>query len=293
MLETLKSVLTETLKDSIGILPILFIAYLFMEMLERKTGEKTKNAIRKAGRMGPVYGSLLGALPQCGFSAAASSLYSGRVITLGTLIAVYLSTSDEMLPILISEKVDPLLIAKILGLKVLIGLVAGLLIDFLIRHTRGKKHLPQEPVIDTERVCEHDHCHSDHDSVWVSALKHTGKIMLFIIIVTLVLNGILAYVGPDVLSGLIINKPVIAELITGLIGLIPNCVSSVVITQLYIEGVIGFGPMMSGLLVGAGIGLLVLFRSNGDMKKNVSITGILYTIGVVSGVIIDLTGFTV
>lgn len=293
MTEIIKDILTDTFKDALGILPILFVAYLLMEMLERKTEAKTKDTIRKAGKMGPVYGAIIGALPQCGFSAAASSLYSGRVITVGTLIAVYLSTSDEMLPILISEKADPFVICKILGIKAIIGLVAGMVIDFAVRHTRGKKNLPPVPEIDTERVCEHDHCHSEHDGIWVSALKHTGKIMLFIVLVSLVLNSVLAYVGPETLSGLIINRPVVAEIITGLIGLIPNCAASVVITELYIEGVIGFGPMMSGLLVGAGIGLLVLFKSNGNIKKNVAITGILYTIGVVSGVIIDLTGFVV
>lgn len=293
MWNTVRDVLLDTLKDTAEILPVLFLAYLLMEFLERHMSERTTELVRQSGRFGPVVGSLLGAFPQCGFSAAASSLYAGRVITVGTLLAVYLSTSDEMLPILLSEQVAAGTILKILGLKVLIGLVGGLLVDFGARGTRKRRNQKLTDDMDIHHFCEHEHAHEEEDGVLLSALKHSLVILFWIFGVSLALNAVLALVGEDALAGLFVNWPVVGELIAGLVGLIPNCAASVVITQLYLEGVIGVGPMMSGLLVGAGIGLVVLFKSNEGVKRNVSIVGILYVLGVAAGILLDLLGVTV
>lgn len=237
--------------------------------------------MKKAGRFGPVIGGVLGIVPQCGFSAAASNLYAGRVISLGTLMAIYLSTSDEMLPILISEQVSFWLIVKILLAKAVIGMVAGLIIDFLLR----KKGLEQHEHI--HDICEHEHCHCEK-GIFRSALSHTAQITFFILIITFALNLILYFVGEDVLANLILSKPVVGPLLASLVGLIPNCAGSVVITQLYLEKVIGIGSAMAGLLTGSGVGLLVLFRVNHNRKENLRILGLLYGIGVLAGIVIEL-----
>lgn len=293
MWETLWDILLDTLKDTAEIIPVLFLAYLLMEFLERHMSERTTDLVRKSGRFGPIIGSVLGAFPQCGFSAAASSLYAGRVITVGTLLAVYLSTSDEMLPILLSEHVPAATILRILGLKVLVGLIAGLAVDFGARLTRKRRNQKLQDDMDIHHFCEHEHAHEEEDGIFVSALKHSLVILAWIFGVSLVLNGLIALVGEENLGGFVVNMPVVGELLAGLVGLIPNCAASVVITQLYLEGVIGVGPMMSGLLVGAGIGLVVLFKSNEGVKRNISIVAILYLIGVVAGILLDLLHVTV
>lgn len=293
MWETVWDILVDTLKDTAEIIPILFLAYLLMEFLERHLSERTTDLVRKSGRFGPVIGSVLGAFPQCGFSAGASSLYAGRVITVGTLIAVYLSTSDEMLPILLSEHVPAATILRILGLKVLVGILGGLAVDFGARATRKRRNQMLQDDMDIHHFCEHEHAHEEEDGILVSALKHSLVILAWIFGVSLVLNALIALVGEENLGGFVVNMPVVGELLAGLIGLIPNCAASVVITQLYLEGVIGVGPMMSGLLVGAGIGLVVLFKSNEGVKRNISIVAILYGIGVVAGIILDLLHVTV
>ncbi len=284
-------VLVDAGKDTLKIVPFLFLTYLLMEIIEHKTGERAKNVIKKSGKFGPFFGAVLGVVPQCGFSAAASSLYAGRIITVGTLMAVYLSTSDEMLPIFLSEQVPASVIFKVLGLKAAIGMIAGFLLDFCVRLVhKGKSH---DEDIEIGHLCEHDHCHCDEEGVLKSSVHHTLKITVFLFLVSLVLGLVISFVGEDTLSGFITNKPIIGEFIAGLIGLIPNCAASVVITQLYLEGALGFGGMMSGLLVGAGIGVLVLFRSNEDLKKNLKIVGILYGFGVVFGILIELLHISV
>ena len=293
MWDVIWDVLVDTAMDTVEIIPILFLAYLLMEFLERHMSDRTTELVRKSGRFGPVIGSLLGAVPQCGFSAAASSLYAGRVITVGTLLAVYLSTSDEMLPIFLSEQVPAGTILRILGLKVAVGLLAGLLVDFGARATRKRRNQKLVDDIAIDEFCEHEHAHEDEDGIWLSALKHSLVILGWIFGISLLLNGLIAAIGEENLGGLVVNMPVVGELLAGLVGLIPNCAASVVITQLYLEGVIGVGPMMSGLLVGAGIGLVVLFKSNRGVKRNLSIAGILYLIGVFAGIVIDLLGVTV
>lgn len=281
-------VIEEAIIDSIKILPFLFITYLIMEYIEHKTSEKSKNVIKKSGKFGPLIGSFLGVFPQCGFSVSATNLYAARVITLGTLIAVYLSTSDEMLPIFISEAVPVLTILKILGIKLIIGMIAGFLIDFSIR-IKNKDKQEENKIID---LCEKEHCHCEHGII-KSALKHTLNIFVFILLVTLIINIAIHFVGEETIAELLSGVPVLGPIVAGIIGLIPNCAASVILTQLYLENVISVATLISGLLVGAGVGLLVLFRTNKGLKQNLMITGLLYTIGVVSGILIELIGITI
>lgn len=273
-------VILDTLVDVVKLLPFLFLTYIVMEYLEHKTGDKTAALVRKAGKFGPVIGGFLGIVPQCGFSAAASNLYAGRVITLGTLMAIYLSTSDEMLPILISEQAPIGTILKILLGKAAIGIVAGLVIDLLLRGRNKEEH---EHIHD---MCEQEHCHCEKGIVR-SALSHTLQISLFILVITFALNLILFFVGEDALAGLIQNRRFAGPLLAGLVGLIPNCAGSVVITQLYLEKIIGIGAAFAGLLTGSGVGLLVLFRVNHDRKENLKILGLLYVIGVAAGIVME------
>ena len=278
-------VIEEAVIDSIKILPFLFITYLIMEYIEHKTSEKSKNIIKKSGKFGPFIGSLLGIFPQCGFSVSATNLYAGRVITLGTLIAVYLSTSDEMLPIFISEAVPVTTILKILGIKLIIGMIAGFIIDIVIR-IKNKNKQEENKIID---LCEKEHCHCEHGII-KSALKHTLNIFIFILLVTLIINIAIHFIGEEAIAGVLSGIPILGPVIAGVIGLIPNCAASVILTQLYLENVIGVATMISGLLVSAGVGLLVLFRTNKGLKENLKITALLYGIGVASGIIIELIG---
>lgn len=274
-------IILDSLIDSIKLLPFLFVTYLVMEYLEHKAGEKMQTAIRRSGKGGPVIGSILGVFPQCGFSAAASNLYAGRIITLGTLVAIYLSTSDEMLPIMISENVGIIMIAKILAFKVIVGMIAGFVIDFVFRK--------QEKNMQIEHLCEQHHCHCEK-GIWKSALHHTVEIFLYILIISLVLNLVIELIGEDVLGNLILNRPVVGELVAGLVGLIPNCAASVIITQLYLKGVLGAGAMIAGLLAGSGVGILVLLRVNDNRKENLRIIGLVYVIGVAVGIVTELFG---
>ena len=278
-------VLLDTVLDSVRLLPFLFLTYLFMETLEHHTGSKLSRKIQFAGKWGPVWGGLLGVIPQCGFSAAASSLFAGRVITVGTLVAIYLSTSDEMLPIFISEAVAPATIIKILAAKVCIAIISGFLAELVYVNVFKKK----EKDMDIHVVCEEEHC-SCEDGVLKSALKHTLKIFVYILLITFILTLVIEMIGEDHLAVVFQNIPVVGEMIAALVGLIPNCASSVVITELYLSGIIGAGAMMSGLLVNAGVGLLVLFRLNRNWKQNAGIMAALYGFGVVWGVIIELLG---
>lgn len=278
-------IIIDSVIDSIKLLPFLFLTYLFMEWLEHKTGSAARNTIRTAGKLGPVWGGLLGVIPQCGFSAAASSLFTGRVITVGTLIAVYLSTSDEMFPIMISNAVPAATIIKILVCKAAIGIISGLVVEYVYTHVLKK----QEKEMDIHEICEEERCNCEH-GLLSSALTHTLHVFVYIFLISLALNIIIGLVGEETLAGLFTGAPIVGELIAALVGLIPNCASSVVITQLYLEHIIGAGAMMAGLLVNAGVGLLILFRLNHDRKQNFRIIGLLYGLGVFWGIIIELTG---
>ena len=281
-------VLEHTIIDNLKLFPILFLTYLVMEYIEHRTEEKTRDTIAGAGKFGPVPGALLGMLPQCGFSAAASNLYAGRIITLGTLFAIFLSTSDEMLPILLSEQVPVLTVVKILGTKALIGILAGFLIDLCIR----RKNPAEDKHLRIEHMCDHEHCNCNEGNIFVSALKHTLQIFFFILVISLVINLGIEWLGEDVLASFMTGQPILGPIFAGVVGLIPNCASSVVITQLYLEGVIQAGSMMAGLLAGSGVGLLILFRANDDLKENLKITFLLYAIGVVVGILMELLAIT-
>lgn len=278
-------ILLDSAIDSIKLIPFLFLTYLFMEMLEHKTGSAARNRIRTAGKFGPVWGGLLGVIPQCGFSTAASSLFAGRVITVGTLLAVYLSTSDEMLPIMISNAVPVSVIVKILAYKAGIGIISGLVVEYVYTHILRK----QEKDMDIHDICEEEHCQCEH-GIFRSALSHTLKIFVYIFLISLVLNIIIGIVGEETLAGFFTGIPVLGEFVAALVGLIPNCASSVVITQLYLDHIIGAGALMSGLLVNAGVGLLILLRLNKDKVQNFKIIGTLYALGVFWGIIIELSG---
>ena len=278
----------DSLIDTVKLIPFLLITYIIMEFIEHKTSHKTKDAIKKSGHFGPLIGGILGVVPQCGFSAAASSLYSARIITLGTLIAVFLSTSDEMLPILISEAVDVRIILSILGIKLVIAVIVGFIIDLFFR----KKFETSEDEPEIKDLCEHEHCHCEH-GIFKSALKHTINITLYIFIISLVLNIIIYFIGEDNLAHILNSTPIIGPIIASLVGLIPNCASSVIITQLYLSKVLNFATMIAGLLVNTGVGLLILFRTNKDLKENNKITVLLFAIGVIFGIIFDLIGFNI
>lgn len=290
MLHTLEHVFLHAVEDNVRIIPFLFVTYCIMESMEHAVAGKTKAVMKYSGKFGPLLGGIFGMLPQCGFSAAAASFYSGGVITLGTLLAIFLSTSDEMLPILISETVPAVTIAKILGAKVLIGIAAGFLVDISLKSI-GKDHVVQKHIHD---LCEHEHCHCEGEqaSAWKSALVHTVKVFGFIFLVSVLLNLVLEFGGEGMLEEFANNHSYLAAIVTGLVGLVPNCASSVIITQLYLKQLISAGAMMAGLLVGAGVGLLVLFRTNRPAKQNVKITVLLYAIGVTAGLLIDLIGMT-
>ena len=277
-------IIEETLIDGIKLLPFLFITYIIMEYIEHKTSNKTKDIIKKSGKFGPFIGSVLGAVPQCGFSVVATNFYAARVITLGTLISVYLSTSDEMIPIFISEGASIITLLKILGIKILIGMIAGFVIDFVLR--LRKKDSEEERIID---LCEKEHCHCEK-GILKSALKHTINIFVFILIITFVINIIIHLLGEETIGNFVQSNVILGPVLGGIIGLIPNCASSVILTQLYLQNVIPISTMISGLLVGAGVGLIVLFKMNKGIKQNLKITALLYIIGVLSGVIIQILG---
>ena len=277
-------VIIDTLLDVLKLLPFLFITYLAMEYLEHHSSAKTEKLISEAGAFGPALGALCGIVPQCGFSASASNLYARRLISAGTLIAVYLSTSDEMLPIMISEAAPLPLMLKVLGVKLLCGIVFGYIVDLALgRFFRNGGHT------DIHDMCESAHCHCEERGVLYSAFIHTVQIAGYILVITFVLNMAIHLIGEENLGGLILSQPVIGTLIAAVVGLIPNCAASIVITELFLKGAITTGAMLAGLLVGAGVGLMVLFRVNSKrLADNLKLLGILYVSGVLVGILFDL-----
>lgn len=288
MWDTILDCLLDSLKDCAIMLPILFLAYLLMEFIEQRAGERINRIVAKVGAAGPALGGILGAVPQCGFSGAIAGFYAAGIVTLGTLLSVFLSTSDEMLPILISNtgtgNITAGEIVKILLFKVIGGIIAGFVIDFVLRIIRRQKATGSEHIHD---FCEQENCDCE-ENIWISALKHTLKVIVLIFIVTLALNIVFEVWGAEFFRGIITNIPVLGEALLALIGLIPNCSASVLITQLYVEGVVTAGQMISGLMANAGVGLLVLFRLNKKVRENFMITGLLYLCAVILGVITSL-----
>lgn len=276
----MKEVILDTIIDSLKLIPFLLVAFLIIELLEHKLNNKTKKIITKSKKIGPIIGSLLGVIPQCGFSVMATNLYITRIITLGTLISIYLSTSDEMLIIMISEKVEISLILKILLIKIFFGIVYGLIIDKIINKKKKDKETNYE-------LCDEEHCDCNH-SILLSAIKHTLHITLFIFIITLIINTIFTLLGDNYLSKILLNNSILSPFITSLIGLIPNCAASVILTELYLNSTISLGALIGGLLTSSGSSLLVLIKNNKNQKENLSIILLLYTLGVLSGIIIEL-----
>ena len=275
-----------TLIDTAKVVPFLFLTYLLMEFLEHKAGGAPERWLRGSGKIGPLVGGVLGVLPQCGFSAAATGFYTGRMITTGTLIAVYLSTSDEMLPILISSGAPIPTILKLLATKLVIGIAAGFAIDGIARLLRRGKADEQEPQI--EELCERENCDCG-DRFVLSALKHTAYITVFLLLFTFVLNIGIELVGEENIKSVVLDRPVLGSLLAALVGLIPNCASSVALTSLFVDGVLSSGALLSGLMVNAGIGLAILFRNNRPVKDSLRVVGILFGISVICGILIDLT----
>lgn len=276
----MKEVILDTIVDSLKLIPFLLVAFLIIELLEHKLNNKTKSIITKSKKIGPIIGSLLGVIPQCGFSVMATNLYITRIITLGTLISIYLSTSDEMLIIMISEKVEISLILKILLIKIFFGIVYGLIIDKIINKKKKDKETNYE-------LCDEEHCDCNH-SILLSAIKHTLHITLFIFIITLIINTIFTLLGDNYLSKILLNNSILSPFITSLIGLIPNCAASVILTELYLNSTISLGALIGGLLTSSGSSLLVLIKNNKNQKENLSIILLLYASGVLSGIIIEL-----
>ena len=274
----MKDIIIDTLIDTLKLVPFLFIAFLLIELFEHKFSKKSIKVVESSGKYGPIFGSFLGIIPQCGFSVMATNLYVTRLITLGTLISIYLSTSDEMLPILISEKAEFSLIIKILLIKLFIGMLVGFIIDKIFKVKKEKKNYD---------ICEEEHCHCK-ESIIISSLKHTLNIVVFILLINFILNICFNYLGQDYLSKILLKDSFFGPFISSLIGLIPNCGASVMLTELYINNAINFGSLISGLLTGSGIAIMILFKTNKHFLENLKVIGILYIVGVLSGIIIEL-----
>ena len=318
--------------DTLKVFPFLLVTYLFMEWLEHGAGKKFERTIAKGGRVGPLIGALLGVIPQCGFSGAAATLYAGRVVTLGTLIAVFASTSDEMIPIMLSEAAPPALIGGILLVKVITGIVCGFALDFVLTKT-GRLHTGLSSLKrhqghgdnDIHELCEeegcecsdedsellqpgrtdpadsdpagegalaahnHGHGHGHHHGIFVPALKHSVSVTIFIFVVTLGIN-LLAEAGLEGALASVTQDPFLSPIVMALFGFIPNCAVSVGMTQLYLEGVMSGGALVSGLTVNSGIGLIVLFRTNRDSNENLRIMAVMLAVGVLAGWVIQLVG---
>nr|MBQ8890067.1 arsenic efflux protein [Clostridia bacterium] len=280
----LDEVFLHALIDTAKVILFLFLTYLALEIIEHRATDKARRLMARAGGFGPLIAGAVGAVPQCGFSAVAANFYTGRVITLGALVAAFLSTSDEMLPVLLSENVGVGKILTIIIYKTAVGILVGFLIDLVLRLLgRGR------PEVNIDEICDGE-CHCEAGIV-PSAIRHTLSVTLYIFVVTLLINSLFFFVGEDRLSGLAVELPVISHFLSAVFGLIPNCAASVALTRLAMSGVISTGSMISGLLSGAGVGLLVLFRMNKHPRENAVILLILVLSGTLFGFLFDLLPF--
>ena len=279
-LELFLHLLVHALEDSLGMLPFLFAAYLLMEWLEHRSGERMEAALARARRLGPLAGALLGCVPQCGFSVAAANLYAGRIITPGALVAVFLSTSDEAVPILLGAPEKAGMILPLLGVKAALGLGAGLLVDALWRPGT------EDPREGVHALCEH--CHCEERGILPAALGHTAGVFLFILLVNFLLGGAVELLGEERLASLLLSGSLLQPLAAALLGLIPNCAASVLLTRLYLEGALGFGSLIAGLASSAGVGLLVLWRMNPRPRENLALTGLTWAFAAGAGLLLQL-----
>jgi len=312
-------IFTHTLHDTWSLIPFLFIVFVLLEYMEHSMTDRSLAIIEKAGRSGPLWGGVIGAFPQCGFSVMATNLFAGRIITIGTIVAVYLSTSDEMLAIMLSSSTSPVKIIKIVLLKIAIGVAAGFGVDFIHRtrvklqqhrhrhhhdhghhhhhhhnlegeHHHEEHHEHHEYISD---FCIEEDCHCGNESPVIAALKHTLKIYLVIFVVTFLLNLVIDLAGLEIIEEVVSKAGIWAPVVSCVIGMIPNCASSVAITQLYLSGAISLGTAMAGLLTGSGIAWIVLFRVNPHSRQNFKIMGIVFIVGAVSGIILNALGVVI
>lgn len=281
------NLIAESLLDTIKLLPFLFLTYLLMEYIEHKASDTAERVLKRSGQAGPLLGGALGLIPMCGFSSAAAGFYGVRLLSMGTIISVFLATSDEMIATFIATPNSNLaLVPKILLIKFVIAVVAGLAVDAVIRVIYKKKGIQQE--VQIEELCKKEGCHC-HTNIVKSALTHTAKIALFVLIFNFVMTFIIQFVGEYYIKMIVVDKPIIGNILASIVGLIPNCASSVMITDLYLKNSLSAGAMMSGLLINSGVALAVLFRTNTSKKNTFIIIGILFAVAILSGVIIDLT----
>lgn len=278
-------ILTDAFIDSIKLLPFLFIAYFFIEYFEHHASIKLEHALTKSGSFGPLVGGILGLAPQCGFSVAATNFYSNRLITLGTIIAVYIATSDEALPILLSQGESVKTIFMVLGVKLAIAIPVGFLIDYIFK----TKELDfDDSIAAIEDGCIKASCECERRNIFLASFEHAFKIFIYILIFTIILNSIVAFIGEEQLYTFITNTSVFQPFFTAALGLIPNCVASIMLIQLMLDGIISFGSAMAGLIAGSGVALAVLFKVNPNFKDNLRVLGILYFVGVISGFLLNL-----
>lgn len=282
----MQEILLDSIIDCLKLLPFLYLSYLVVEYAEHKMSSRTKALIYRAGKAGPLLGSLIGIIPQCGFSAAAAGLFAGGMISPGTLLAVFLSTSDEMLPIMVSEGIEPSVVMKILAVKVVAAAVIGLAADLVVERIFGRRNqMPEHP-----DMCEHGHCGCGEHGIWYSAMRHTLQTAVFLFLISLAIGLGMEWFGVAGASKGIAKIPGVEEALSGLVGMIPNCAASVLITQLFLEGILGSGALFAGLLCGAGTGLLVLYRENSGKKMNLAITAALYVSGTLAGILAGQAG---
>lgn len=302
-MEFVLDVVIDALKDTAELIPFLFATYVVISLLDLFASDKTTAAIQRAGHAGPLIGGVLGVVPQCGFSAMGASLYADRIVSLGTFVAVILSTSDEMLPLLLAEHVEVGLLARILVTKAVLGVILGFATDLVLRAVLGRTSLAGVDESDAgeeqDEDAEFDPSAYSCDcgcgepltrgqTAWwvvVNSAYRTFQVVVFIFVVSVLLNALIALAGEDALASFLSGNAAVATLVSGLVGLVPNCAASVVLTQLYIDGVLGFAPMIAGTLVAGGAGYLVLFRMNGNMRENAAIVGIVYALGVCVGLV--------
>ena len=270
--------LLDALMDTLKLIPYLFVTFLLLEWMEHKLSKKTEQAITKYKKLGPLLGGIFGGFPQCGFSAMGANLYTSGVITRGTLIAIFLSTSDEMLPIMISEHISIPTMIQIIGFKVIAGIIIGFLVDLFFKNKFERN---------IEELCNEDHCHCKN-GIFLSSVIHTLKTAGFILLANIIIGVAIYFIGTDNLENLLKSNNILVYFLSSLIGLIPNCASSVVLTELYLTDFIPIGVALGGLLTASGIGILLLFKNNKYLKDNLLILSIIYFSGVILGFLIDL-----
>ncbi len=266
--------------DTARTLPFLLAAFLVIEAMEHYSGRAASRLLSRVGRFGPAAGAVFGCIPQCGFSVAAANLYSGGLISLGTLLAVFLSTSDEAVLILLGHPGSAGTIFPLLLAKVMLGIAAGYILDFFSRNPKEEKHIGD--------LCKSCGCSNTSD-VWRPALWHTLRLAVYLLGFTFVLNLVLEFLGVEQLARILGRDTLLQPFLAALLGLIPNCASSVLVTELYLAGGLSFGSAVAGLSAGAGVGLAVLFRSNRPMKKNFKILLLLYGIAAGFGILLGVS----